>query len=172
MSTQGPNPLRPYYIPPPPVGLSVDSLPPPSLPSPPAAVSSSSGSSFSLLSDLQDYTDYLDAPSPNEVLKSFLTQAAIQYSLNLIAQPFENSKTVLQCRIVPKKEGPPVDVKKKPARGWNAGREYVGDSDDDDDDDVGLLVHCPHLRSTYLDIREREKEVTMANQTVGSFNRL
>lgn len=150
MSTQGPNPLRPYYIPPPPVGLSVDSLPPPSLPSPPAAVSSSSGSSFGLLSDLQDYTDYLDAPSPNEVLKSFLTQAVIQYSLNLIAQPFENSKTVLQCRIVPKKEGPPVDVKKKPARGWNAGREYVGDSDDEDDDDVGLLVHYPHLRFTYL----------------------
>lgn len=137
MPTQGPNPLRPYYIPPPPVSLSVDSLPPPSLPSPPAAVSSNSGSSFSLLSDLQDYTDYLDAPSPNEVLKNFLTRAAIQYSLGLISQPFENSKTVLQCRVVPKKEAVPAGVKKKPARGWNAGREYTGDSGDDDDDDVG-----------------------------------
>lgn len=140
MSTQGPNPLRPYYIPPPPVGLSVDSLPPPSLPSPPATVSSSSGSSFSLLSDLQDYTDYLDAPSPNEVLKSFLTQAAIQYSLNLIAQPFENSKTVLQCRIVPREEGPQEGVGRG-GGGWNAGREHVGDSEEDDnDDDVGLSI--------------------------------
>lgn len=168
MSTQGPNPLRPYYIPPPPVGLSVDSLPPPSLPSPPAAVSSNSGGSFSLLSDLQDYTDYLDAPSPNEVLKNFLTQAATQYSLNLISQPFENSKTVLQCRVVPKKEAAPAGVKKKPARGWNAGREYAGDSDDDDDD-VGspfsFLFSFFHRPSSIWMFREGEgRETTMANR--------
>lgn len=149
----GPNPLRPYYIPPPPVGLSVDSLLPPSLPSPPAAAAaSSSGSSFSLLSDLQDYTDYLDAPSPNEVFKNFLTQAAIQYSLNLVAQPFENSKTVLQCRVVPKKEVAPAAARKKAARGWNAGRDYSGDSEDDDDDDVGSPFFSSFLLR-FVDVR-------------------
>lgn len=71
------------------------------------------------------------------MLKNFLTQAAVQYSLNLIAQPFENSKTVLQCRVVPKRVKAAAAGKKKSAgRGWNAGRDYTGDSEDDDDDDV------------------------------------
>lgn len=75
----------------------------------------------------------------------------MQYSLNLVSQPFENSMTVLQCRVVPKMEAAPTGVKKKPARGWNAGREYTGDSGDDDDDDVGSpffrFFHRSLLRS-------------------------
>lgn len=132
---QGPNPLRPYYIPPPPVGLNIDSLPPPSLPSP--LPSSNSTQSYSLLPDLQDYSDYLDSPSPNDVLRNFITQAVVQYSLNLIAQPFENSKTVLQCRVVPKREVKAA-AKKKPGRGWNAGKDFA--DSDEDEDDVGSII--------------------------------
>ncbi|RPB09216.1 mitochondrial carrier [Morchella conica CCBAS932] len=131
----GPNPLRPYYIPPPPVGFDTSPLPPPSLP--PSVHNASS--SFNLLTDLQDYTDYLDSPSPNEVLKNFFTQAAAQYGLNLVAQPFENSKMLLQCRVVPRRECGVVGAKgkgRKKESTWRKGRAYdSADEDNGSDDD-------------------------------------
>lgn len=143
MSTQQvPNPLRPYYIPPPPAGfgLGADNVSPlsSSLPLQSSSAAASSQGSFNLLPDLQDYTDYLDTPSPNDVLKNFLTQAAVQYGLNLIAQPFENSKTVLQCRVVPKRDVVAAKKKKKAGGEWKKGRDY--DSEMEDDDDVGFIT--------------------------------
>ncbi|KAL7274364.1 hypothetical protein RUND412_002734 [Rhizina undulata] len=118
MSQSAPNPLRPYYIPP---TSPYDSLPPAP---PPASTSSaplgagnslgslyagyngtSAPNSFSILSDIQEYGEYLETPTVKEVLKGLVDQALTNYALLLMRQPFEVSKTVLQCMIVPKVEG-------------------------------------------------------------------
>lgn len=101
------------------------------------------------------------------MLKNFLTQAAVQYSLNLIAQPFENSKTVLQCRVVPKRVKAAAAGKKKSAgRGWNAGRDYTGDSEDDDDDDV-----CAFFFHRYVGEGRKSLMANWASTvTLGGFN--
>ncbi|CAZ86337.1 unnamed protein product [Tuber melanosporum] len=107
MSTrQGPNPLRPYYIPSPPIPPLDSSAPTPApLPTasysyPPAPTDSRSGGSI-----LADYSEYLEDQSPKEVIKGWFQQAAVQYSLQLIGLPFENSRTLLQCGAVPKGAG-------------------------------------------------------------------
>ncbi|KAI9775952.1 MAG: mitochondrial fusion and transport protein ugo1 [Candelina submexicana] len=102
---EGPNPLRPYYIPPS-VGLPQD------------PISHSTGTGISskhtpsttnfgssardILSDL-DYTEYLSDSSPSaaELLKGFADRALWKYTSVLLAQPFEVAKTILQCHAVP-----------------------------------------------------------------------
>ena len=102
---EGPNPLRPYYIPPS-VGPSHRSTPTVSAnvitrnTSAPAAAKASFGSSArDILSDL-DYGDYLsdDTPSAAGILKRLLDQVAWKYTTVLLAQPFEVAKTVLQVQ--------------------------------------------------------------------------
>ena len=107
MSThQGPNPLRPYYIPPPSIPPLNSSAPTPTpLPTasysyPPAPTDTRSGGSI-----LAEYSEYLEDQSPGEFIKGWFQQAAVQYSLQLISQPFENSRTLLQCGVVPKGAG-------------------------------------------------------------------
>ncbi|PWW78603.1 mitochondrial carrier [Tuber magnatum] len=107
MSTQqGPNPLRPYYIPPPVIPPLNSSAPTPApLPTasysyPPAPTDTRSGGGI-----LADYSEYLEDQSPNEIIKGWFQQAAVQYSLQLIGQPCENSRTLLQCGAVPKGTG-------------------------------------------------------------------
>ena len=102
---EGPNPLRPYYIPPS-VGPSHKSTPTVSAnvttrttTGPTAAKASFGASARDILSDL-DYGDYLsdDTPSAAGVLKRLLDQAAWKYTTVLLAQPFEVAKTVLQVQ--------------------------------------------------------------------------
>ncbi|KAI9760522.1 MAG: hypothetical protein M4579_001607 [Chaenotheca gracillima] len=106
---EGPNPLRPYYVPQSPnIGFDQHAS---NTTSSAAGVSGarsvpsgSSKPSFSsarnVLSDF-DYSDYLSdsGPSATEVIKSFLDQALWKYTSVLLAQPFEVAKTVLQCHI-------------------------------------------------------------------------
>ena len=106
-SRDGPNPLRPYYIPRPieipglnttvndatAHGLghagNASSIPKTSI----------SSSARDILSDL-DYGDYLgdSSPSVSEALKGLLDQGLWKYTSVLLAQPFEVAKTVLQVQ--------------------------------------------------------------------------
>ena len=104
-SREGPNPLRPYYVPPS-VGPSTRSTPNTSAntttknaSSAPAAKPSFGSSARDILSDL-DYSDYLSdaSPSATDVLKRLIDQAAWKYTTVLLAQPFEVAKTVLQVQ--------------------------------------------------------------------------
>ncbi len=102
----GPNPLRPYYLPP-----SVDSGPNYS-PNPSsgthigsrhatAPASSSFGSSArNILADME-YAEYLSesSPSPTDLVKKLLEQAVWKYTSIFLAQPFEVAKTVLQVQL-------------------------------------------------------------------------
>ena len=100
-SREGPNPLRPYYI-------------PPSIGVPPEIATSSgarghgikNGSAASYASSARDifpdidYGDYLSDSTPSSVgmIKNLLDQALYKYTSVLLAQPFEVAKTVLQVR--------------------------------------------------------------------------
>jgi fusion and transport protein UGO1 len=105
---EGPNPLRPYYIPPsvgPRPFSGSNSSEAPNLGSKPASSFSdprpSLGSSArDLLSDL-DYSDYLSdkTPSATAVVKGLVDRALWKYSSVLLAQPFEVAKTVLQVQL-------------------------------------------------------------------------
>ena len=102
-SREGPNPLRPYYIPP-----SIG--PPPDV----TGAASSASHTFSnrngtaptyassardIFSDI-DYSDYVPEGSLSTVdmIKELLDQALYKYTSVLLAQPFEVAKTVLQVR--------------------------------------------------------------------------
>ncbi|KAF3479475.1 mitochondrial fusion and transport protein Ugo1 [Arthroderma uncinatum] len=99
-STEGPNPLRPYYVPPP-IGLP-DSQATSKVVSSAAAenISSFGTSARDILSDF-DYADYLGESSPSiaDSIKQLLENAAWRYSRVLISQPFEVAKTILQVYV-------------------------------------------------------------------------
>ncbi|KAL5047428.1 hypothetical protein BDW71DRAFT_43034 [Aspergillus fruticulosus] len=98
MSTRdGPNPLRPYYVPPS-IGLSQDTA----FSSPPNASSAQvfGGSARDLLPDL-DYSDYLESsPSVSGWVRDALDSAIRRYTNVLTAQPFDVAKTILQAYVV------------------------------------------------------------------------
>lgn len=104
-SSDGPNPLRPYYKPPS-IGTLPDNLSNGStLGASAAARSSTTPQSFGssardMLSDL-NYSEILgDAtPTTGDSLKALLDQAIWKYSSVFMAQPFEVAKTVLQCHL-------------------------------------------------------------------------
>lgn len=106
---EGPNPLRPYYIPPSighpgDVHHNVSSAP--NISKTHASVSApttSFGSSArNILADM-DYSEYLSesSPSPKDVAKQLVEQALWRYSSVFLAQPFEVAKTVLQVHAAP-----------------------------------------------------------------------
>ncbi|KZF20300.1 mitochondrial carrier [Xylona heveae TC161] len=103
---EGPNPLRPYYIPPSlglPPGASISQSPSGNIPgkngaaAPPASFGTSARD---ILSDL-DYSEYLSdsSPSAGEMARDILDQALWKYTSILLAQPFDVAKTVLQCHL-------------------------------------------------------------------------
>lgn len=106
-SREGPNPLRPYYVPPS-VGTSPSISPNTSTAanvggrygSPPPASSPSFGSSArNILADM-DYSEYLSdsSPSSTAAVRTVAEQAIWRYTSVLLAQPFDVAKTVLQVR--------------------------------------------------------------------------
>lgn len=106
-SMEGPNPLRPYYIPPSmgsPPDLSQNHTSTSNIgskyaASAPATTPSFGSSARNILADM-DYTDYLSesSPSPADIVKRLLEQALWKYTSILLAQPFEVAKTVLQVQ--------------------------------------------------------------------------
>lgn len=100
---EGPNPLRPYYIPP-----SVSPSGPQNGTFATNAgskhISSTSTNSFgssarNILADM-DYTDYIpeSSPSSSAIAKGLVEQAIWKYTSIFLAQPFEIAKTVLQVQ--------------------------------------------------------------------------
>lgn len=105
-SREGPNPLRPYYVPPtvgpPPVKSSANGTGSGSRSSAKPRPSSKpvyGSSARDMLSDL-DYSDYLSdaSPSVTEMIKNLMDQGLWKYTSILFAQPFEVAKTVLQVQ--------------------------------------------------------------------------
>lgn len=122
MSThrEGPNPLRPYYIPPS-VGPPADSLPhgtaAPNISSKyaPTSTSSFGTSARNILSDM-DYSDPNSSPSPPDVIKRLIEQAMWKYTSVFLAQPFEVTKTILQVQVfrgAPRKDGVPDESRRQ-----------------------------------------------------------
>ena len=100
---EGPNPLRPYYIPPS-VGPSGPQNGTFATNAGSKHVSSTSTNSFgssarNILADM-DYTDYIpeSSPSSSAIMKGLMEQAIWKYTSIFLAQPFEVAKTVLQVQ--------------------------------------------------------------------------
>lgn len=98
-SHEGPNPLRPYYIPPR-IGFPPDVENAGSSGRGAGNGSSSYASSArDIFSDI-DYSDYVSEGSQSTVdmIKQMLDEAMYKYMSVLIAQPFDVAKTILQVR--------------------------------------------------------------------------
>lgn len=98
-SSEGPNPLRPYYKPPSigsPIESSVNSTAN-NAPTRPQ-VQSYGSSARNILSDI-DYNEFLGeaGPTTGESIKSVFDQLIWKYTSVFMAQPFEVARTVLQC---------------------------------------------------------------------------
>ncbi|KAA8647589.1 hypothetical protein EYZ11_004951 [Aspergillus tanneri] len=134
MSSQGPNPLRPYYIPPA-MGLEVTHAT-----SPPDASSAQvfGSSARDLLPDL-DYSDYLDnSPSISSWLRDALDRSIWRYTSVLSAQPFDVAKTILQTYVVPDaSEGhwPKDERRRSGASARGNPYDSSGDGEDSEDDE-------------------------------------
>ncbi|KAL8814479.1 MAG: hypothetical protein Q9223_006297, partial [Gallowayella weberi] len=104
---EGPNPLRPYYIPPSvggTAGTTSKASPSPNLgsrygSSQPATSSTFGSSARNILADM-DYSEYLSDASPSSTanVKALAEQALWKYTSVFLAQPFDVAKTVLQVR--------------------------------------------------------------------------
>jgi len=110
-SREGPNPLRPYYIPPsigiPPEAASQSTH---SISKPNGSAASYASSARDIFSDI-DYSDYLSDNSPSSIqqVKDLLDQALYKYTSVLLAQPFEVAKTILQVRSQARNDGVVVE---------------------------------------------------------------
>jgi len=101
---EGPNPLRPYYIPPSvghPSDASHNATSAANLGSKNNFTSTNSfgSSARNILADM-DYSEFNSdsSPSPTAVLKGLMEQAIWKYTSVFLAQPFEVSKTILQVQ--------------------------------------------------------------------------
>ena len=134
---EGPNPLRPYYIPPS-IAHGADAhqkVPTAANLSNKDASTSAPTASFgssarNILADM-DYSEYLSdsSPSPKDVVKQLVEQALWRYTSVFLAQPFEVAKTVLQVHAAQSgqrsisKSSFNEDMRRRPA-------SYRGDSYD------------------------------------------
>lgn len=126
---QGPNPLRPYYIPPS-IGENVASAANATTSAPKAPAASPSFT----FPDL-DYSEYIPEGSPSVTgsLKSLLDQAVWRYTSVLMAQPFEVAKLILQVRVAQESDldDPPPSRRSSTIVG-EFNEEYLEDSSDEE----------------------------------------
>ncbi len=98
---EGPNPLRPYYIPPSighPIPATSSSSSNPGASNNKNGTASYASSARDLFSDI-DYSDYVDgSKSKLDSVRSLLDDALYKYLSVLLAQPFEVAKIILQVR--------------------------------------------------------------------------
>lgn len=110
-SREGPNPLRPYYIPPsigiPPEAANQTTH---NISKPNGTAASYASSARDIFSDI-DYSDYLSDNSPSSVqqMKDLLDQALYKYTSVLLSQPFDVAKTILQVRNQARSNGAVVE---------------------------------------------------------------
>lgn len=110
-SREGPNPLRPYYIPPS-IGIPQDIPGPSSYGTHGLGIKNGSATSYAssareMFSDM-DYSDYLSDSSPSSIesLQGVINEAFYKYMSVLLSQPFDVAKTVLQVRSQDAADGP------------------------------------------------------------------
>ncbi|ERF74040.1 hypothetical protein EPUS_03855 [Endocarpon pusillum Z07020] len=128
-SREGPNPLRPYYVPPI-VGTASEPLPNSSSSIPKSTAGGTSSSSFSF-GDL-DYSDYLpdSSPSISASVKELLDKAVWKYASVLMAQPFEVAKLILQVHTAQEEQAVgPESEKERPFEYHDD--EFVDSSDEE-----------------------------------------
>lgn len=143
-STEGPNPLRPYYIPP---SIGLDALqhaPSPGNASAAASSSQSSGGSLDVGSSARqllydfDYSTYVDDSSPTvtKAVKNLFNRAVWVYTGILISQPFDLTKTVLQVYVAEDEA-----ASRDPFESSSTRRGRRGSDDDDDARDEEEAFH-------------------------------
>ncbi|KAK2733689.1 mitochondrial fusion and transport protein ugo1 [Myotisia sp. PD_48] len=130
--SDGPNPLRPYYIPP-----SIG--PGKSVHSAAAAASAANITSFGncardILSEF-DYSEYLGDSSPSvlDSVKQLLETTTWRYSQVLISQPFEVAKTILQVYVPPLERieaSRETDSRYRQDRNYREDSSYLSDDED------------------------------------------
>ncbi|KAI4283260.1 MAG: hypothetical protein L6R35_005228 [Caloplaca aegaea] len=174
-SREGPNPLRPYYVPPS-VGTSPSISPNTSTAanvggrygSPPPASSPSFGSSArNILADM-DYSEYLSdsSPSSTAAVRTVAEQAIWRYTSVLLAQPFDVAKTVLQVRASntqlkgPRKVMTADHLRKKRlhVRGDDPYRDYDISSDSDYDSSSYFTAAAPLQHTPSRQSRARRRQ--------------
>lgn len=128
-SREGPNPLRPYYIPPS-IGIASASLPKSASSIPRTNAGNTSSTTFSF-PDL-DYSDYIpdSSPSISRSVKELLDQSVWKYASVLVAQPFEVAKLILQVRVAQDEQAPGIVSQKD--RRYDGADEELGDSSDEE----------------------------------------
>ncbi|OJD12088.1 hypothetical protein AJ78_07265 [Emergomyces pasteurianus Ep9510] len=101
-SSEGPNPLRPYYVPP---SIGLPKSPPHATSGPPVSSTivgktNIRNSTRDIFSDF-DYSEYLGESSPtiSDSVKELVEKALWRYGSVLTAQPFEVAKTILQVYV-------------------------------------------------------------------------
>ncbi|PHH81235.1 hypothetical protein CDD82_1212 [Ophiocordyceps australis] len=150
MSTlkEGPNPLRPYYIPPT-VGEPAEPVAAPSS-EPFTARHGSTGASpyatrtSAVLADL-DYKNYLDHQSQSVVrnVKELFDELLWKYTSVLMAQPFEVAKTILQARN--QDADAVLDSRSEPRASSRPSNLPYDDQDSDSEDDLAYFTsNVPH----------------------------
>lgn len=141
-SSEGTNPLRPYYKPPS-IGLVPADTPVPGNSSPQGPLHSASpsfgSSARGILQDL-DYEGILgdsSSRSTGDTIKKLLDQSVWKYSSVFMAQPFEVAKTILQVYLSEPAGNATSRSQSSAHRGYveETYARYHPDEDDDDDDE-------------------------------------
>lgn len=126
---QGPNPLRPYYVPP-----SIGETATPAINATASPSKAPAASPSFTFPDL-DYSEYIPDGSPSAVgsLKSLLEQAVWKYSSVLMAQPFEVAKLILQVRVAQESDlDEPAQSRRSSAVEGQSHEEDAEDSSDEE----------------------------------------
>ena len=121
---EGPNPLRPYYIPPS-IGVPSNTAP-----------NATSSPSFSFPN--LDYSDYMPDASPSVAAsaKSLLDKAVWKYTTVLLAQPFEVAKLILQVHVAQDDEtSGRVVLESRQRNGLSSRERNYADEDEDEEVD-------------------------------------
>jgi mitochondrial fusion and transport protein UGO1 len=129
---EGPNPLRPYYVPP---SIGITSEPAANATAGASRANEGTSSSFSF-PDL-DYSDYLSdaSPSVTSSLKKFLDQAVWKYTNVLMAQPFEVAKLILQVNVAQDVDLNGTIGQAGDRGAWNSLQEEYGEENANSSDD-------------------------------------
>ncbi|KAI9729486.1 MAG: mitochondrial fusion and transport protein ugo1 [Claussenomyces sp. TS43310] len=172
MSTprEGPNPLRPYYIPPsiglsPEISTSTSSHAHASGNRSGATTSNYKSSARDIFSDI-DYSDYVSDGSQStlDLIRELLDQALYKYLSVLLAQPFDVAKTILQVRTQAIGDGSIQLVDGEETRGHSASYkesvypEYP--SDESDPDEPAYFTSSAPSSTSYSPSRSRRRHVT------------
>ncbi|KAL6722192.1 hypothetical protein ACLMJK_001299 [Lecanora helva] len=125
---EGPNPLRPYYVPPSvsssrSIGQNGTHAAGLGSRQPSASTNSSGSSARNILADM-DYSDYISDSSPSirTMTKGLVEQAIWKYTSVFLAQPFDVAKIVLQVQMAGSKKQSSVksgleeDMRKRPGK--------------------------------------------------------